>query len=329
MAVRPFVEVGKQYPNKGEFIRVHPLPESCSTIAAIDGIVLGSGMQTVRRNGGRYIFVDHHEGDRYSQLSTAKQFWERLRNGSLNKLKVDGKFCMDIYMNHVDEDSALVYAIVNNADELFSDDALYKRAREIINLEDSIDRWLGLYDSDDVSIGHLLWIFESIHDSRFGNASQFVTSRDNFIANLFDVNERFMRFVRGEDKALQIYGSAEKIASGNNWKIIKETGPGARIQMVREGAEEGVSLYAIHAGERETGTNDYMLVCPSPDARLDHLVKSLNEEEDEWLPGENAWGGNSNFVASPRSTGSEKTPLDLAKFLENWQFEKGSFYWEI
>ncbi len=301
MSIELYVEPRKVYTWK-RFCKEKP-PYSI----ALDGLIKGKTMRNFLDPPlGPYANFNHHEGvDRLSTRSTSDQIHLEINMGLFDTFRNNGVPTAQIYANDCDQDTCLAIWLLRNY-ELVVDHAEPKINR-LVYCVDRLDTTAGGYPFGDIKFRRVMeWIFESYSDERYhGRLHELdATEMGAFIE---EVNGRISSYVFEGGKELALAGEYKTLGGGDGWLFVHETGPGARVALMRNKVAAFVSLVE----ERLTGARDYVLWRKSGWIRAfdnTQLYPRLDALENELNPGiiteANQWNGSDTVGGSPRETGS-------------------------
>jgi hypothetical protein len=322
LEIRPYTQRSKE-----DFI-----VEANANEVAIDGFVLGGGAELIERGDSSWVgIVDHHVGDRSALMSTCEQVFEGLRNGLFVPL-LSSNPSLTLISNSPDEDVLTTYALFKNWEKILHNQRYLQRARMIQYFEGKLDRNIGIYPINNKRWLHrLMYLFEPYQRLRYGSNSS--ASKEELLQTYEGIIDETLRrfehivFQNYEGTTmLEPWGEQEVLSGGNGWKIIEETGPASRLEILREKEENQVELYALYIGEREdTSLHSWTLVSTFPALPITDLETKLNSLEEQkgiQIYSRNAWGGNRTLKGSPRETGSSFSVEDMTQFLTKYYQKK-------
>ncbi len=283
---------------------------------ALDGFIKGPPAIDVK---GLFFNFDHHDGPpRASMHCTAMQVLEAVRTGLMRLLMPTGNEDVHVWMRDNDPDVALaVYAIEKHwFVSACVNPAIYRLYGHIEDMDCSS----GLRDvpRDMPIVGQSAWIFEPYWQYRLSG----VIDRKDPTAHLGvlrDVIHRVNEFVVGRGNQIPINDRYEKLGGGDDWVMVREIGPHARMKMARRGVRAFVS-----ARERFDGRWVYTLCRESPYIYwfpLQEIGVCLNQEEEP----ENAFGGGDIVYGNAYGNASSRNPDQLSNAINTFLQENQLF----
>ncbi len=269
---------------------------------ALDGIV---NDVTEIDEAGPYANFDHHSKvGRIATRSTCKQVAMYINLDLFDLFKVDGIPTANIYVNDPDEDTCLGYWLLKHHEEVGNH--ANPRINRLVDCEDRLDCTAGAYPFGDIEMRRkMAWIFEPYNDLRF--KGQISELDEGGMRNVIEaVCARIDDHIYREGGEVALEGHYEKIGGGDNWVMVKETGPASRLAMYNDGIKAFTALVA----EKEDGSYVYVMGRKSECIRypIPYFIKKLNKIEAEIVNDGNLWGGSDTIMGSPRITGSKIPP---------------------
>lgn len=303
MAIEVFLEPGKTY-KWYDFVKEKP-PYSI----ALDGIVEGSTKRILK---GPYVNFDHHHKvDRTSTRCTSEQVHMEINLGLFKTFRKDGIPTAKIYINDCDEDVCLAIWLLKNFERV--ENHAEPLINKLVYMEDRLDATAGAYPFGMVAIRRqMAWIFEPYQEARFSGRLRSATIEELKLI-IESVGNRITAYTLGQSFELPLVGNFTRLGGGENWILLKESGPAARIAMY----EAGIDAFVSYLGPRATTRfHDYVLGkrsvwIPFP---MEQLVKALNAV-DPAVTKQNKWGGSNTIGGSPRATGSALTPEQIQEII--------------
>ena len=299
MTIEIFLEPGKVY-TWAEFVKQKP-----NYSIALDGIVSGS---TKRKLKGPYVNFDHHKFvDRTSTRCTSEQVHIEINLGLFKTFRKDGLPNANVFINDIDEDVCLAVWLLKNFERV--EGHAEPLINKLVYIEDRLDATAGAYPFGLVAIRRqMAWMFEPYQQARFDGRLRSASIGEMKLI-VENVGNRITDYTLGKAQEIPLLGNFERLGGGENWTLLKETGPAARIAMY----EAGIDAFISYLGPRKTeGMHDYVIGkrsvwIPFP---IKKLIQALNAA-DKSISKENEWGGSNTIGGSPRATGSSLTPAEV------------------
>ncbi len=295
--------------------RVLGWKEFCDTVPgnsiALDGIVSTGPMFDPR---GPHINFNHHEGvDRLATRATCAQVLMVLRQGLLETFKPgNGALPVRVYMNDPDQDVALAVFLLEHPFMVMS--TMNPLVNQLVAMEDMLDTTAAAYafPADLPSLAKVMWVFEpyDVFRANGGIARQRADEYDGIIT---DVGGRIMRFLTGSAQSVALDTNYEVIEGGKGYKIVVETGRHARVGMFASGIRAFVTILSSSAGVYRYTVGRVSQFVPFD---VPAILEALNVAE-MIPPGEtDRWGGGNTIGGSPRKKGSNLTPNDVKRVID-------------
>ncbi len=159
----------------------------------------------------------------------------------------------------------------------------------------------------------MAWIFDPYNKARFeGRVAQMNAPEMKNIVE--SVENRINTYIFGDAEELPLEGHYERIGGGENWSLVKETGPASRMSMYHDGINAFVSLVAKKDSSMVYTIGRKSVWIPFD---LPKLYEKLNLAEGDSIEKTNFWGGSDTIGGSPRKTGSKLTPEDIQKIINS------------
>lgn len=286
---------------------------------ALDGIVDGDSFIDYERKIANF---DHHTIT--EAPSTCRQVFEALVDGIdgaegktgtgtanfYRDFMMDGKKKVNIFMNHVDEDSILATYMLLNPMAALNDHKNGSLLRALIMAEDEIDRTAGAHCSADITMmKNIAWIFEPYHIAKY--SKEMFSMNENQKRRLMkEVFERVDQYLAGNAKQIDLKGSYKILMKGKNVHLLIDEGPWSRYMAANNGITRAISVV-------RQKPNHYVLWSTKDDGFIDEARVILNKNEkiqrdkrreklqETWeeISPRNKWGG-PKFLGSPRKDGS-------------------------
>lgn len=279
---------------------------------ALDGFIKGPPAIDVT---GLYFNFDHHDGPpRASMHCTAVQVLEAVRTGLMNLLMPTGDEEVHVWMRDNDPDVALaVYAIEKH---WFVCARVNPAIHRLYGHIEDMDCSSGLCDvpRDMPIVGQSAWIFQPYWQYRM---SGIIDRKDPsaHLGVLRDVIHRVNEFVVGRGNQIPIDDRYEKLSGGDDWVMIREIGPHARMKMARRGVKAFVS-----ARERSDGRWVYTLCRESAYIYwfpIPEIGAFLNQEEEA----SNHFGGGDIVYGNAYGNASARSPEELSRAINGYLLE--------
>ncbi len=278
---------------------------------ALDGFCSGGPFLGVKK--GKYNF-DHHDGIlRLAARATCGQVQVALNMGLLENFKTNGQIKGHIWVNDIDQDTALAIWLLLNPSHCAS-----APINALVNVEGNLDATAGSYPyfPNFKVMESIFWIFEPYDLLRIeGRLANLAASE--MLTLLQALNSRIMDYAIGNGKKIGPDMHYEIIKSGTGWAMVKEIGRQARYGLFHD----NINCYVILLGKNEkNSTYRYVIGKRSnlvaPDFDLQILNEKLNEIEGIKPDNPDRWGGSDSIGGSPRSAGSKLDPDELFDAIE-------------
>lgn len=275
---------------------------------ALDGYVSGQ----TRMDNRRHLFnFNHHEGvDRFSTRSTSGIVQVYLRTGLMNWLTEGENPTFHGFFNDPDQDSSLVYWMLNNPDRVKRGEPLLNR---LIHAEDMLDATGGIYpfSLDSSLMRQVAWTFKPYTDAI---KEVYTMSPEKMLSVMDAVSQRIDKHILGKGEEVQPDTRMDVIYQGKNFIMVNEIGAYARAKLF----EQGHTFYVSYRGENPKGVHRFTLgkMCPFAPGNVEEILADLNVREGISTDNPDRWGGGNAFGGSPRKSGSKYTPGQLCSVLD-------------
>ncbi len=277
---------------------------------ALDGFVYGPPQIDVARLQFNF---DHHAGPPRSCMHcTAVQVLEQIRTDDFVELLMPrGDENVLVWMNDPDPDVALSwYALTHH---YIVRDPVNPAVNRLFGHVQSMDKSSGLLavPRDMPIVGQSAWIFEPYWNFRMSGAID-QKNAAAYIGVLWDIVSRINEFVASRGHNLDIDDRYETLGGGQNWSMVREIGPHARMKMARHGIRAFVS-----ARQKGDGRWVYTVCRKSTYATwfpVPEICAFLNRDED---PADHFGGGDIVF-GNARGNGSARGPDEIASAINSF-----------
>lgn len=273
---------------------------------ALDGFVPEAPM--FDPEGPRANF-NHHDGvSRMETRSTCAQVLIHIRKGLFRCFRDDRGPRAVVWVNDCDEDVCTAWALLNN--HALAESAINPLLNKLVQMEDMLDTTAGAYPypQDLPALRQLAWIYQPYRQFRLDGG----LARRNpaaFESVITDVESRIKLYVTGQGKEIPIDTRYEVLGGGDTWALVREIGAQARIGMLTRGIRAYMSIRDRPDGSRTVTIGK---LDPYHPADLVRLAERLNAEEHN--PGD-LWGGGTDVLGSPRSSGTRRTEAELVALM--------------
>ncbi len=277
---------------------------------ALDGIVDGDSFIDYEKKIANF---DHHTITQAP--STCRQVFVAVADVSqeiqfYKQFMMDGNQKIDIFMNHVDEDSILATYILLNPMAALNDTKNGGLLQALIMAEDEIDRTAGAHCTAEISMmKNIAWIFEPYHIAKYSK-QMFSMNESQKRRLMKEVFERIDAYLAGHAKQITLKGSYKILMKGKNVHLLVDEGPWSRYMAAKNGITRAISIV-------RQNPNHYVLWSTKDDGFIDEARSRLNKNEtiqrdrrraalgETWeeISQRNKWGG-PKFLGSPRKDGS-------------------------
>jgi hypothetical protein len=284
---------------------------------AIDGFVCEGPRLDAN---GPYANFNHHEGvSRLETRSTAAQVLMEVRMGLGRCFRKDGELEMSVYANDCDEDVSLAYFVLSHITQCESPSN--RILNRLVQVSDFMDTTSGLYplSTDEMILREMAWVFEPYRAFRISGELE-KRNGDAFAMVVETVCARVNDHLSGRGKSINLDARYKKIGGGPSWSMIEEIGPFGRQGAFYNGVRAFVS-----ARQRTDGTFAYTIgraseFIPFP---VQDLLEVFNLEEstrrhEHTLVEADTWGGATTIGGSPRTSGSNISPSELEKIINDF-----------
>jgi len=264
---------------------------------------------------GPYLNLDHHSNiKRLIARSTCAQVYLAIVLGLFKLFQKNGEPHANVYVNDCDQDVCLSYWLLRNPDKIRGLRVQDNIARLII-AEDFMDATAGSFPIDLTRdmMQEIVWIFEPYTTAR-SRAELKKYSAEQTVDLIMSVCERIDLYVEGKGQKLQVDFSYEIIGGGQGWKLARETGGYARVQLYREGVDALVTMR-----DHQDGTYTYSVgkISAFIDFPIADLYKVLNQAEN-LHDASDQWGGSPLIGGSPRKSRSRLSPTEIEKIINDF-----------
>lgn len=285
---------------------------------ALDGFVASPPCFDER---GPHVNFNHHEGvDRLATRSTCAQVLMAIRQGLFDAFRDQRGARAVIYVNDCDEDVCTSWYLLSH--HSLCQQAMNPRLNRLVALEDALDATAGAYPipKDAPALRQVAWIFEPYRQFRLSGQ---LDRRDaegprTFRAVIDDVTNRIAQYVVGGGGEISIDTRYERVGGGRGWAMIREIGAQAKTGLFGDGVRAHVSVR-----RRPDGRWSYAVGRMSPFVRfpLSAIYAACNAAEIATDPTTCAttdtWGGSDVVGGSPRVRGSQISPDELTRIIDD------------
>lgn len=259
--------------------------------------------------------LDHHHSGSLSidTQSTCKQVYEAIETGFFDLFVVDGEPNAILHLNDCDQD---VTTAVFLLEHMYPSKGRYNDDLDsLVRVEDIIDRKAGAYPRyprEKELLEYMAWVFDPYWQNKLSGELD-RGDPEVYIQVLNQCMKRLTTFTLGNANRQKLNTEYEIIRDCKSFKVVRETGAQARMQMYADGIRAYISVR-----ERQDGKNSVVIgkMSECVPCSLEKVAKKLNQLEQERLgisELERTWGGRGNVIASPRVVG---TVLRIEDFVE-------------
>lgn len=296
-----------------EFTETHP---NCSI--ALDWYVY---WQTRIQEDWMYWNFNHHEEvDRLATRATCSQVKLYIKQWIFDLFSCPEK-PLDIFVNDCDEDTSLSYWLLKNYRKVIEskkrDEII--RIHRLIALEDDFDTTWGCLKMDlnwEV-MRKIAWIFQDYTNAKV-NCELLNMSTTKMEDIILSTCERISKHIIWESGLLNVDAKYEHIWWGDNWVMIIEKWPYARIALLNNWYKAFVALREWIDGKR---AYSIWKLFPFVKFPLKSLYEELNKAE--WISDPcDCWGGSNLIWWSPRKSWSNLLPSEIETIINNFLQKK-------
>ncbi len=287
---------------------------------ALDGFVKGKTIILDSENSN-YLNFDHHEGNRNLIKCTCSQVFFFITTNLFKERFSQNNLSPTSYINHLDGDSVLSSYLVANYKKYEQDTNKNFPIKEIIDIEDSIDRSGGIYKGD-------------LNNKYFLNLNWCLEPLEKDIPNdqkILEVFKRFEDFENGKAKELKpnynfkfINQEYKNISESDYFHFITKESPFTRSYLYNQKSKDAfISLKEIHKLNNDTFyTYSIGKLRENSKFPIKDLINVFNKAEKYFqknkISENNQWGANNIIGGSPYKTHSKIPPLALKTLADTY-----------
>jgi len=273
---------------------------------ALDGYVRAG--PRFDETGPRLNLNHHEEVDRLATRATCAQVLMALRQGLCECFGAADGLRADVYVNDCDEDVCLSWFLLKHGS--LAEHSINPALNRLVAMEDTLDATAGAYPfpRNLPILEEVAWVFEPYRRFRqSGELDQRQAAA--FVAVVDRVEERILKYLKGQGGRLPIDTRYRRIGGGASWAMIEEIGAQARTGAFAD----GIRCY-VAVRQRPNSRWSYNVGRMSIFYRFDvpRIVRALNEAEGASA---DAWGGSNTIAGSPRVNGSRLPPAEVERII--------------
>lgn len=274
---------------------------------ALDGYVLEG--PKVDLKGPRANFNHHEMVDRLATRATCGQVLMAMRQGLFDLFSDHhGQPQAEVFVNDCDQDVCTATFLLSHSHLVTG--TMNPILNRLVDMEDKLDTTAGAYPypKDLPTLAELAWVFQPYSTFRLNGGLE---RRDGeiFHSVITDVHNRIMAYVTGAGKRVPIDMRYKIISKEKDWVMVEEIGGQARTGVFADRFRAYVSVIA-----RSDGRYSYTVGRMSPFVPFEVALILKNLDVAEKNPHDH-WGGGNTIGGSPRTVGSNLSPLEVIKLV--------------
>lgn len=257
---------------------------------------------------GHQVFDHHHGVVRPATLCSAWQAVIAVRRFLFDEFRDEFGPDADVYLNDIDPDSATAGIVLKHWHHaLATTNPILNRMLDVTHHLD-MSGGLWPYPLDQNTLLEL----NEVHAEYWRMRLSGELDEKNAHAYLLawqDAEIKFMELLNGRGRKRALNADFERLGGGDQWHLVREKGPQARIRMAHLGyraivsvrnAPNGKFIYTILRASEYLSGFPIQLICDR-----------LNVDE----PPEARFGGGDTVIGNARGPGSERSPKDMERFI--------------
>jgi hypothetical protein len=261
---------------------------------------------------GPYANFDHHHGvNRLATRSTSGQVLVAISLGLFDSFREAGQPRANIFVNDCDQDVCLSYWLLSEAERVRQLRIEMDIAKLIIS-EDFLDATAGAIPVDPSRpiMRKQAWVFEPYDQARAsGRLSEM--SGEAMHELIADTCDRITLLSEGKGEERDVVGEYDEFGGGPGWTLIAEHGAYARTKLFADGIRAFVAVRGLQEGRF---TYSVGRMSPFINFPIAEIFERLNEAEG-LTNSQDRWGGSDTIGGSPRRVGSQLSPTDVERIV--------------